>query len=90
MRFTRTALIAAAFAGAAAPTASARVAEEPTASTAADKPAPVVTLVRPQNTGFDWSSGLIGASVPLVLLVGGALGAPVVARRRDHRTRLAS
>jgi hypothetical protein len=46
--------------------------------------------VRPQHTGFDWSSGLIGASVPLVLLVGGALGAPAVARRRDHRTRLAS
>jgi hypothetical protein len=35
-------------------------------------------------------AGLIGAPKPLVLLVGGAFGAPAVARRCDHRTRLAS
>lgn len=90
MRFTRTALVTVAVAAAAAPTASARPVEDPPASPAADGPAPVVTIVRPQNTGFDWSSGLIGASVPLVLLAGGALGVPAVARRRDHRSALVS
>jgi hypothetical protein len=90
VRFTRSALVAAAVVAAAAPTASARPVQEPRVSTAADEPAPVVTLVRPQSTGFDWSSGLIGASVPLVLLVGGAVGAPAVARRRNRPTGLAS
>lgn len=90
MRFTRTALVTAAVVAAAAPTASAAVPPEPQFSTAADETAPVVTIVRPQKTGFDWSSGLIGASVPLVLLAGGALGAPAVARRRNRRTALVS
>jgi hypothetical protein len=90
MRFTRTAVVTAAVVAAAAPTASARVPAETQFSTAADEPAPVVTIVRPQSTGFDWSSGLIGASVPLVLLAGGALGAPAVARRRHRGPELAS
>ena len=44
--------------------------------------APVVPLVQTDATGFDWSSALIGATVPLALLLAGVAGRPALARRR--------
>jgi hypothetical protein len=44
--------------------------------------APVVPLVRPDADGFDWSSALIGATVPLALLLAGVAARPAVRRRR--------
>lgn len=51
--------------------------------------APVVTLVDPDANGFDWSSALIGATVPFALLLAGALARPAVARRRTRASAVA-
>jgi hypothetical protein len=51
--------------------------------------APVVPLVRPSEVGFDWSSALIGATVPLALLLAGAAARPALARRRTRTSALA-
>jgi hypothetical protein len=42
-----------------------------------------VPLVRSDAGGFDWSSALIGATVPLALLLAGAAARPALTRRRD-------
>ena len=44
--------------------------------------APVVALARPAEDGFDWRSALIGAVVPVALLLVVFAGRPVLARRR--------
>jgi hypothetical protein len=51
--------------------------------------APVVTLVRSGGEGFDWSSALIGAAAPLVLLLTGVLARPALTRRRTRTSALA-
>ena len=51
--------------------------------------APVVPLVRPDADGFDWSSALIGATVPLALLLAGVVARPALARRRTRTSALA-
>jgi len=51
--------------------------------------APVVTLVHPDADGFDWSSALIGATVPLALLVAGVLARPALTRRRTRTSAVA-
>jgi hypothetical protein len=51
--------------------------------------APVVTLVRSDGDGFDWSSALIGATAPLALLLTGVLARPALTRRRTRTSALA-
>ena len=51
--------------------------------------APVVSLVRPDADGFDWSSALIGAAVPLALLLAGVAARPALTRRRTRSSALA-
>jgi hypothetical protein len=51
--------------------------------------APVVPLVRPDADGFDWSSALIGATVPFALLLAGVLARPALTRRRSGTSTLA-
>jgi len=51
--------------------------------------APVVPLVHTAATGFDWSSALIGATVPLALLMAGLLARPALTRRRTRTSALA-
>jgi hypothetical protein len=51
--------------------------------------APVVPIVRSPAEGFDWSSALIGAAVPLALILAGVLARPALARRRTGRSALA-
>jgi hypothetical protein len=51
--------------------------------------APVVSLVRPEADGFDWSSALIGAAVPFALLLAGAAARPALSRRRTRTSALA-
>jgi hypothetical protein len=51
--------------------------------------APVVPLVHPAADGFDWSSALIGATVPFALLLAGVLARPALTRRRTRRSALA-
>jgi hypothetical protein len=51
--------------------------------------APIVGLVRPETDGFDWSSALIGASVPFALLLAGGAVRPALARRRSRTSALA-
>ena len=116
MQIKRTALAAIVIAAAAAPNASAMVADgtgtKPAAQQSAEPAhdstrfaemlalrnslrgrewpqgasAPVVPLVHPDADGLDWSSALIGATVPLGLLLAGVLARPALTRRRT-RTR---
>jgi hypothetical protein len=51
--------------------------------------APVVPLVRPDADGFDWPSALIGATVPLALLLAGVAARPALTRRRTRTSALA-
>ncbi len=51
--------------------------------------APVVPLVHSGGDGFDWSSALIGATVPLALLLAGLLAWPALTRRRTRTSALA-
>jgi len=51
--------------------------------------APVVTLVRPDANGFDWSSALIGATVPLALLLAGVIARPALTHRRTRTSAVA-
>ena len=46
--------------------------------------APVTQLVHDAGDGFDWRSALIGAAVPLMLLVAALAGRPAVTRRRTR------
>jgi hypothetical protein len=46
--------------------------------------APVAPLVRDAGDGFDWRSALIGAAVPLTLLLAGSAAWPAVTRRRSR------
>jgi hypothetical protein len=119
MQIKRTALAAIVIAAAAAPNASAMVADgagnkpaaQHTAVPAHDstrfteelalrkalrnrevpqaESAPVVPLVRPDADGFDWSSALIGATVPLALLLAGVAARPALTRRRTRTSALA-
>jgi hypothetical protein len=119
MQIMRTALAAIVIAAAAAPNASAMVADGVNTRPAAQhtaKPAheatrftdelalrkalrnrelpqaesaPVVPLVHTAAEGFDWSSALIGATVPLALLLAGLLARPALARRRTRTSALA-
>ena len=119
MQLQRTALAAIVIATAAAPNASAMVADgtgtkpaaQPTAEPASTstrfteeralrkalrnrelvqaESAPVVPLVRADAEGFDWSSALIGATVPLALLLAGLLARPAFTRRRTRTSALA-
>jgi hypothetical protein len=50
---------------------------------------PVVPLARPAADGFDWSSALIGATVPFALLLAGAAARPALIRRRTRTSALA-
>ena len=51
--------------------------------------APVVPLVHTAADGFDWSSAVIGATVPLALLLAGLLARPALTRRRTRTSALA-
>ena len=51
--------------------------------------APVVPIVQTAAGGFDWSSALIGATVPLALLLAGVLARPALAHRRTRTSALA-
>ena len=51
--------------------------------------APVVPLVPTDADGFDWSSALIGATVPFALLLAGVLARPALTRRRTGTSTLA-
>jgi hypothetical protein len=118
MQIKRTALTAMVIAAAAAPNASAMVADgtgtkpaaQPTAEPArystrftdelalrkADRyrelrragSAPAVPLVQTAADGFDWSSALIGATVPLALLLAGVLARPALTHRRSRTSAL--
>ena len=46
--------------------------------------APVVPLVRSDPGGLDWSSALIGATVPFALLLAGVAARPALTRRRGR------
>jgi hypothetical protein len=69
-----------------APVASARLADgrsyaKPTAAPAT--PRVVVTpIARPEDNGFDWSSAVIGASVPLAVVLFGLIGYTLVVHHR--------
>ena len=60
-----------------------------TASCHRPRALPVVPLVRPDADGFDWSSALIGATVPLALLLAGIAARPALTRRRTRTSALA-
>ena len=51
--------------------------------------APIVPLVHSGGHSFDWSSALIGATVPLALLMAGVLARPAIRHRRTRRSALA-
>ena len=51
--------------------------------------APAVPLVQTAAGGFDWSSALIGATVPLALLLIGFLARPALTHRRTRTSALA-
>lgn len=51
--------------------------------------APVVPLVHTDAEGLDWSSALIGATVPFALLLAGVLARPALTRRRTRTSALA-
>jgi hypothetical protein len=119
MQIKRTALAAIVIAAAAAPNASAMVADGTGTSPAAPhtaqpahdstrftdelalrkalrnrelpqaESAPVVPLVHTAADGFDWSSAVIGATVPLALLLAGLLARPAFTRRRTRTSALA-
>jgi hypothetical protein len=48
-----------------------------------------VPLVHPDSDGFDWSSALIGATVPFALLLAGVLARPALTRRRARTSAVA-
>jgi hypothetical protein len=51
--------------------------------------APVAPLVRDAGDGFHWRSALIGAAVPLTLLLAALAARPAVTRRRSRMRALA-
>jgi predicted component of type VI protein secretion system len=51
--------------------------------------APVAPLVRDAGDGFHWRSALIGAAVPLTLLLAAVAARPAVTRRRSRVRALA-
>jgi hypothetical protein len=46
--------------------------------------APAAPLVRDAGDGFHWRSALIGAAVPLTLLLAGSAAWPAITRRRSR------
>ncbi len=51
--------------------------------------APIVPLMQTAADGFDWSSALIGATVPLALLLAGVIARPALTHRRTRTSAVA-